>query len=144
MASIEFLGRVDHQVKIRGFRIELGEIEAALCRHASVEQAVVICQRRHSGEKRLVAYFTVNRAETSIAELQELFEEPSARVHGACRLRPLGRTAADSQRQGRPASAASSFRRGRKRALRDTSAARRVWKSSQRSGKRCWMWGLWV
>ena len=40
--NIEFLGRADNQVKIRGFRIELGEIEAALCRHESVEQAVVI------------------------------------------------------------------------------------------------------
>jgi len=67
--NIEFLGRIDNQVKIRGFRIELGEIEAALCRHSSVEQAVVIC-REDSGEKRLVAYFTVNRGGVSITELR--------------------------------------------------------------------------
>ena len=71
--NIEFLGRVDNQVKLRGFRIELGEIEAALCRHESVEQAVVIC-REDRGEKRLVAYFTVNRDGTSITELRNFLK----------------------------------------------------------------------
>jgi len=71
--NIEFLGRIDNQVKLRGFRIELGEIESALRRHGSVDQAVVIC-REDRGEKRLVAYFTVNGDETSIVELRNFLK----------------------------------------------------------------------
>lgn len=54
--NMEFLGRVDSQVKIRGFRVELGEIEVALCRHPSVEVAVVVAHPGAGGELQLDAY----------------------------------------------------------------------------------------
>ncbi len=51
--NIEYLGRIDNQIKIRGFRIELGEIEAVLGQHPSVQENIVINQ------KRLIAYIVV-------------------------------------------------------------------------------------
>src|SRR6185369_10886395 len=58
--NIEFIGRNDFQVKIRGMRIELGEIEATLRQYETVNEAVVTLRQDPSGEKRLVAYVTVN------------------------------------------------------------------------------------
>ncbi|TGN90761.1 amino acid adenylation domain-containing protein [Bradyrhizobium yuanmingense] len=57
--NIAFLGRNDHQVKIRGFRIELGEIEFRLNEHADVADSIVLVQRNHGGDMRLVAYVAV-------------------------------------------------------------------------------------
>jgi amino acid adenylation domain-containing protein len=57
--NIEFLGRNDSQIKLRGFRIEPGEIEAHLALHPQIKEAMVVA-RQGSGEKRLVAYFTLN------------------------------------------------------------------------------------
>ena len=61
--TIEFARRQDDHVKIRGYRIELGEIEALLREHDGVREAVVTARDQGSGERRLVAYYTVARIE---------------------------------------------------------------------------------
>ena len=72
--NIEFLGRNDHQVKIRGFRIELGEIEARLAQHAGVREAVVVARADGSGDKALVAYYTVAEGVEGCVDAQALRE----------------------------------------------------------------------
>ncbi|MGZ8937597.1 MAG: amino acid adenylation domain-containing protein [Limisphaerales bacterium] len=68
--NLEFLGRIDDQVKIRGFRIELGEIETCLCKHDSVQEAIVLARSNERGDKRLVAYITSAGERPDTAELR--------------------------------------------------------------------------
>jgi pristinamycin I synthase-3/4 len=69
--DVEYLGRIDHQVKIRGFRIELGEIQAALEEHPAVRQAIVLPKEEPGGERRLLAFLTVQPgAEPSVGDLR--------------------------------------------------------------------------
>ncbi|RMT47524.1 non-ribosomal peptide synthetase, partial [Pseudomonas syringae] len=75
--NIEYLGRNDDQVKIRGFRIELGEIDARLAKHPAVHEAVVTAREGVPGDKRLVAYYSVQSAQTepSIDSLRGWLQE---------------------------------------------------------------------
>jgi len=74
--TIEYLGRLDHQIKIRGFRIELGEIEAVLESHSAVREAAVVVREDAPGDKRLVAYVTLQVGETaSIPVLQQHLQQ---------------------------------------------------------------------
>ena len=63
--NIEFLGRSDFQLKIRGFRIEPGEIEIILTQSPEISEAVVTAYEYSEFDKRLVAYITCRKTESS-------------------------------------------------------------------------------
>src|SRR6266705_89375 len=60
--KLEFLGRRDSQVKVSGFRIEIGEIENALLRLPGVRDGAVVVTGRADHNKRLVAFYSGERA----------------------------------------------------------------------------------
>ncbi|UTY57075.1 amino acid adenylation domain-containing protein [Massilia sp. erpn] len=85
--TIEFIGRLDHQVKIRGHRIELGEIEQALLRCQDVREAVITAPADPAGERRLVAYVSVQPTAKSLTGTQlqsQLFEVLPAYMVPTC------------------------------------------------------------
>jgi natural product biosynthesis luciferase-like monooxygenase protein/amino acid adenylation domain-containing protein len=72
-----FLGRMDNQIKLNGFRIEPGEIEAALVDLAAVREAAVMVREDQPGQKRLVAYLTLDQkaqAQDSASLRQQLLK----------------------------------------------------------------------
>jgi aspartate racemase len=74
--NIEFLGRIDHQVKVSGIRVELGEIETMLGQHSAIQESVVIDQKDHVGNTRLVAYVVPNQRQAlPIDELRRFLKE---------------------------------------------------------------------
>ena len=136
---LEFLGRADAQVKLRGFRIEPGEIEAVLLRQAGVSQAVVVARDDGAGGQRLVGYVVGRRRRrcrsrmalrAALSRLLPDYMVPSAIV-------VLERSAADAERQARPARAAGAGasvrshvavgRRGRRRRRSCAGCLPRCW-----------------
>ncbi|WP_024120185.1 surfactin non-ribosomal peptide synthetase SrfAC [Bacillus halotolerans] len=67
--TIEYAGRIDDQVKIRGHRIELEEIEKQLQEYPGVKDAVVVVDRRESGDASINAYL-VNRTQLSAGDVK--------------------------------------------------------------------------
>ena len=65
--SLEVAGRMDRQLKVRGYRVEPGEIETVLAGHPDIDQVSVVASSNHSGDARLVAYYTPTRAAAQTA-----------------------------------------------------------------------------
>jgi amino acid adenylation domain-containing protein len=66
--NIEILGRTDFQIKMMGQRIECGEIEATLSQHPSIKNTTVMVKTDNKDKTQLVAYFTLNKTENSVAK----------------------------------------------------------------------------
>jgi amino acid adenylation domain-containing protein len=66
--TFEFIGRLDEQVKVRGYRIELMEVRQAIATHPDVKQVFLMLREDQPGDKRLVAYVTLERQSASAVE----------------------------------------------------------------------------
>lgn len=89
--TLEFLGRLDAQLKINGHRVEPAEIEAALCRHPSVERAVVVAHRPAPGRTELTAVIVPTKASSvDLAALRQHLAEllPRALIPTSFEFRP--------------------------------------------------------
>ena len=73
--QLEFLGRLDNQVKIRGFRIETGEIENRLSAHPEVRDAAVLVDAPAGGDKRLVAYVSLDGGEQALDRVRRYMKD---------------------------------------------------------------------
>ena len=73
--AIEFIGRNDFQLKIRGFRVEPEEVEIALRGYPGVDQALVTAHESAPGERRLVAYYTVESFESFTEQKNESVDD---------------------------------------------------------------------
>ncbi|OKP94761.1 hybrid non-ribosomal peptide synthetase/type I polyketide synthase [Paenibacillus sp. P32E] len=72
--SIEYAGRDDFQVKVKGYRIELGEIEQSLCKHDSIQEAVVTLAGQETANPYLTAYY-IGDYEIETKQLQLLLNK---------------------------------------------------------------------
>jgi amino acid adenylation domain-containing protein len=68
--NLMFAGRSDGQFKFNGYRIEPGEIETALCRTDGIREAAVAVREDIPGQRRLIAYYTVQDEAPSLEQLQ--------------------------------------------------------------------------
>ena len=64
--NLEYLGRQDFQIKLRGQRLELVEIESHLRHAPGVGDAVVTANKIGAGDKRLIAYITLENSSISL------------------------------------------------------------------------------
>ena len=60
--NLEYLGRQDFQIKLRGQRLELVEVESNLRQAPGIKDAVATAQKIGAGDKRLVAYITLENS----------------------------------------------------------------------------------
>jgi amino acid adenylation domain-containing protein len=67
--KLQYLGRIDNQVKYRGYRIELDEIRVKLNEFDGISDTAVVTTTSFAGP-RIEAYFVVEKAELSIADIQ--------------------------------------------------------------------------
>lgn len=75
--ELEFAGRRDHQIKLNGARIEAGELEAAIAAHPAVREALVELAAPDGGERRLIAFLTLDaesrhRGDALTSELRDV------------------------------------------------------------------------
>ncbi|MBL7726223.1 MAG: amino acid adenylation domain-containing protein, partial [Dinghuibacter sp.] len=56
--QLRYMGRRDQQIKINGNRVEIAEIEQCLLRCTGVQQAVVIPEKEHNGQLRLLGFYS--------------------------------------------------------------------------------------
>ena len=69
-------GRKDFRGKIRGYGVEPAEVEKVLNGHTAVGQAVVVAQKKGTGESRLVAYYTCSVLPApTVSELRSFLRE---------------------------------------------------------------------
>jgi amino acid adenylation domain-containing protein len=80
--NLVWLGRTDDQLKLKGLRIEPAEIEAVLNLSPSVDEAIVVMNRRDN-KKELVAYI--------LSSTEATFSEPELRSLASHYLAPLMR-----------------------------------------------------
>jgi pristinamycin I synthase 3 and 4 len=84
--SLELLGRNDEQVKLRGYRIELGELRARLASCPGVREAAVLLREDVPGDRRLVAYVTVDADAGTPTAAPALVDAEALRAHLAAQL----------------------------------------------------------
>jgi amino acid adenylation domain-containing protein len=79
--ELEFIGRIDEQVKIRGHRIELAEVREPIAAHPDVKQVFLMVREDHPGDKRLVAYVTLQRPLPSAPEVLRQYVKDKLPAH---------------------------------------------------------------